>query len=297
MLTTAPKTIFRFPNFQIAHDSFRRSRDYVKSPFRYPGGKYYALKHIMPFINCVPHDEYREPFVGGGTVFFAKTKCAFNWLNDLETDLITTYQVIADPLLQKKLAMRIAREEATPKRHVEVKMLTTENDLDLAFKTFYLNRTSYSGIINNPAWGYSEGKSSPPANWVKFLQEAGEKLREVQITSLDFSKVISAKPKGSRVLLYLDPPYFHADQKRAYTKPFIEQDHIRLAKLLRETPFLFCLSYDDCPEIRDLYAWAQIYERAWLYNTANIKGIARKKGNELVITNYHVTRHQQKSFL
>ena len=36
----------------------------VKSPLRYPGGKFYALKHIMPYIECVEHDEYREPFLG-----------------------------------------------------------------------------------------------------------------------------------------------------------------------------------------------------------------------------------------
>ncbi len=50
--------------------------------------------------------------------------------------------------------------------------------------------------------------------------------------------------------MYLDPPYYHADQKRAYTKSFEEKDHRRLAKALSKTGFLFCLSYDDCEEVK-----------------------------------------------
>jgi len=41
----------------------------VKSPLRYPGGKSRALKHILPIIP--KFDEFREPFLGGGSVFLA----------------------------------------------------------------------------------------------------------------------------------------------------------------------------------------------------------------------------------
>ena len=40
--------------------------------FRYPGGKAKAIKFIKPFWENCPHQEYREPFVGGGSVFIAK---------------------------------------------------------------------------------------------------------------------------------------------------------------------------------------------------------------------------------
>jgi DNA adenine methylase len=93
--------------------------------------------------------------------------------------------------------------------------------------------------------------------------------------------------------MYLDPPYYHADQKRAYTKSFNEKDHVRLAKALQKTPYLFCLSYDNCDEIRNLYSWANIHELSWLYNTANKKGEKRQMGEELVITNYNVIREGQ----
>ena len=64
---------------------------FIKSPLRYPGGKSKALKNIIPQI---PSDiqEYREPFVGGGSVFLA-VKQKFGdqvkryWINDLNYNL------------------------------------------------------------------------------------------------------------------------------------------------------------------------------------------------------------------
>lgn len=276
------------PQFHIVSSVQKRTSDFVKSPFRYPGGKFYALKYLLPFINCVAHDEYREPFIGGGSIFFAKPKAKWNWINDLESDLVVTYKAIADDLERKVLCHRIAIEVANRERHTEVKAYQPKTDVDVAFRTFYLNRTSYSGIIHKPAWGYKDGKSSPPPNWVAFLENAGKKLQGVKITNWDFEKVITAPAKGKSVLLYLDPPYYHADQKRAYTKPFNENDHVRLANLLKKTPYLFCLSYDDCEEVRELYSWADTHKLTWLYNTANKKGEQREKGNELVITNYTI---------
>lgn len=272
-------------------DNYKKSIDFVKSPFRYPGGKYYALKHIMPFIDCVPHDEFREPFVGGGSVFFGKKKTKFNWLNDLEIDLVNVYKGFSDSEIVSELEKLLNNAIATPERHTEMKNYSPKNLIEKVFKTYYLNRTSYSGIIHKPAWGYKDGKSSPPQNWHNFICQASAKLQNVKITSYDFEEVINTKPKGKSVLMYLDPPYYKADQKRAYTMSFEEKDHKRLCEVLKSTDFLFCLSYDDCEEIRELYSWAHIYEKQWLYNTANKKGESRDLGNELVITNYEVKAH------
>lgn len=265
-----------------------KSADYVKSPFRYAGGKFYALKYILPFIDCLPHDEYREPFVGGGSVFFGKKKADINWINDLETDMIDVYRAFSNPENIPLFANRLENEVATKERHAEMKESIPITEFDAIYRTYYLNRTSYCGIINAPAWGYKDGKSSPPQNWTNFIEDVCPKLKDVKMTSLDFSDVILAPAKGKRVLLYLDPPYFLADQKRAYTKSFSKDDHLRLCELLKQTEHYFCLSYDDVPEVRELYSWANIYSLSWLYNTANKKGEKRELGAELIITNYDV---------
>lgn len=258
------------------------------SPFRYCGGKFYAVKHILPVVLAYEHDEYREPFVGGGTVFFAKPKVRHNWISDLEPDLITTYQVIADPVKRRKLIKKLSVESATKIRHAEIKNFQASKDIDVAFKTYYLNRTSYSGIIHVPAWGYKEGKSAPPSSWAKKIEPAGEKLEGVTVSNLDFEEVVCHKPVGQSVLMYLDPPYFNADQKRAYRKPFTKIDHERLASVLKSSKHGFCLSYDDCSEVRKLYSWANIHEASWIYASADCRQVQRKEGNELIITNYDI---------
>src|SRR3989344_8685914 len=60
----------------------------IKSPLRYPGGKSKALKRILPLIP--EYDEFREPMVGGGSVFFALKQKYPNknyWINDINTEL------------------------------------------------------------------------------------------------------------------------------------------------------------------------------------------------------------------
>jgi DNA adenine methylase len=280
-------------NTFVITKSFSRNTGYTRSPFRYPGGKFYALKFIIPMLDCVPHDEFREPFVGGGSVFFGKTKAKHNWINDLESNLIATYTAIKDDSRCKWLSKKVSQEVASRDRHFQIKNLQPKNQDEVAFRTYYLNRTSYSGIINAPAWGYAIGKSSPPNNWPNFLLQANEKLKGTKITCLDFEKVIGAK-SDRKVLMYLDPPYYKADQKRAYIKSFNLDDHHRLQEVLKKTQFNFCLSYDDCKEVRDLYKWANVNERQWFYNTANSAG-SRMLGNELIITNYEVINDCQRS--
>ena len=209
-------------------------------------------------------------------------------MNDLEKELINFYKIIQNDQDRERLIALLDKEVASKKRHEQMKSFAPQDDFERAYRTYYLNRTSYCGIINAPAWGYAEGKSSPPQNWGKFLKQAAQKLYDTCVFSKDFSEIIDMQKTGEKVLMYLDPPYYHADQKRAYTQPFETQDHIRLAEQLANTPYMFCLSYDDCEEIRELYKWANLYDVSWLYNTDNRPGKQRKACKELIITNYIV---------
>lgn len=273
---------------------YKKPADYMKSPMRYPGGKFYALQYIMPYIQCIPHDEYREPFFGGGAVFFAKEKSEYTIINDLESEIVDFYKFIQDPTKAEMLILMLDKETATRERHSDVKRMIPQSELEAAFKTYYLNRTSYSGIIHVPAWGYAKGKSSPPQNWGKFIRGASNKLQNVEILNSDYKAVLDLPAKGKKVFAYLDPPYYHADTKRAYTLPFTEKDHKRLSEDLKLVNYPFCLSYDDCEEIRDLYSWAHVYSATWNYNTANRHGEKRSRGNELIITNYKVKKSSNK---
>ena len=257
----------------------------IRSPFRFPGSKAQALKFLMPIWENFKHVEYREPFIGGGAVFFAKAKSEHNWLNDIDYDITTTYKVMADPEARGKLITMLNDVPVTKEKHTEIKNMIPTNDIETAFRTYYLSRTSYSGIINKAAWGYHEKKSVPPSRWKSRIEEAGKKLEGVKITNHDFTKVINAE-SDDNVFMFIDPPYFKADQKRAYTHSFEAEDHYRLEKTLKNTEHAFCLTYDNCEEIKELYSWANIMEVSWRYHTANANLATRKMGMELIITNF-----------
>ena len=265
--------------------------------FRYAGGKYYAIKLLRPFWEAVKHDEYREPFIGGGAVFFAKPKVKYNWLNDIHDDLITTYKVIANSESRQKLLKRIEKEVATKERHTEIKNFKPTNELDTAFRYFYLNRTSFSGKMKNPSWGYRPKRSLPPERWIERIIPCGEKLEDTKITCLDFQEVIESKKVGKSAFMFLDPPYFKAKQESHYAKFFRSEDHKRLANTLKDTEFKFCLTYDDCLGIRDLYSWAEIYPVEFFYRLDNSQQRSNKRmiGREVVITNYKLPEKQQKT--
>lgn len=273
------------------------SNEKIILPFRWAGGKYYAISKLKQFWENFDHDEYREPFLGGGSVFWAKPKVKFNWLNDIDSGLIRTLKFIQDPKKRKKLLALFENEkEATKEKHTIIKSIIPNTELDFVYQYYYLNRTSFSGKMKNPSWGYRPKRSLPPHRWKERINPCGEKLQNVKLTNLDFNRVILEKAKGKKVLMFLDPPYYHAKQESHYAFSFKKSDHQRLADICRRTPHSFFLTYDDCPEIRKLYSWANIFSLEFYYRLDNSKdnGDRRKIGSELVITNYHPNNLDEK---
>ena len=266
----------------------------INSPFRYAGGKFYARKLI---IEHVPkHNYYVEPFAGGASIFFGKSKVEQNWLNDIDNELINCLIIIRDN--PHELINRLKGEYATKERHYYYKNeFTPITKLDKAVRWFYLNRTSYSGIMNiqNCFWGYGDKYSMRPENWPRNIIRTSNKLQGVRLTVLDFENVLDEVKDGA--FLFIDPPYFNADQDKFYTYPFSHNDHLRLCQALRNNKdkFNFLLTYDNSAEIRDMYNWAEtILEKEWNYtinrtddqkNGTKQKG-SRYKGKELFIMNY-----------
>ena len=97
--------------------------------------------------------------------------------------------------------------------------------------------------------------------------------------------------------LFIDPPYYNADQDKFYTQAFTKDDHERLRNTLkRNSPRLqLFVTYDNCEQIRQMYSWiGAMYDKEWNYCIArtddqkhgtDAKG-TRKKGKELFLINY-----------
>ncbi|MEH2416174.1 DNA adenine methylase [Nostoc sp.] len=270
----------------------------INSPFRYPGGKFYARNLIL---NHIPsHTYYTEPFAGGGSIFFVKDKVNSNWLNDIDELLINTLLIIRDQ--PEELINFLEGESATKERHTYYKNeFIPQNKLEQAGRWFYLNRTSYSGIMKhqNCYWGYGEKYSMRPENWPRNIRRTSEKLQNVKITNLDFEEVIKSVPDGS--FLFIDPPYFNADQDKFHVHSFAKYDHFRLCQILNrhKQRIKFLITYDNSDAIRELYDWAlEIHDKEWNYTINrtddqkngkrkqdNFKG-ERYKGKEIFILNY-----------
>lgn len=275
--------------------------DEINSPFRYAGGKFYARKLILELLP--QHDNYIEPFAGGASIFFAKKKVKNNWLNDIDPDLINCYTIIRD--YPEDLIDRLKDEKALKERHTFYKKEYKPNsELDRAVRWFYLNRTSYSGIMNmqNCFWGYGDKYSMRPENWPRNIHRTSLKLQGVKLTSLDFEVAIEKAEDKS--FLFIDPPYFNADQDKFYQFSFRKNDHLRLSAALKRQKgrIKFMITYDNSPEVRELYSWAtEIHEKQWNYtinrtddqkNGTDKKG-ARYKGREIFIVNYLSTKQEE----
>ncbi|HAC62625.1 MAG TPA: hypothetical protein DCF68_03575 [Cyanothece sp. UBA12306] len=121
----------------------KKPRKLTNSPFRYPGGKFYARKLILA---CLPeHNKYCEPFAGGASIFFAKENVEHNILNDKDESLMNCYQQIRDNVEQ--IIKGLEGIPATKELHFYYKnQFNPSNNLERAIRWYYLNRTSYSGI-------------------------------------------------------------------------------------------------------------------------------------------------------
>ncbi len=270
------------------------------SPFRYPGGKFYARSLILGEIP--PHAVYAEPFCGGASVFFAKQSAQSSMLNDRDEAVINTLRQIRDRV--EDLIAMLEGIPATKQNHAFYKNhYQPKCGLGRALRWFYLNRTSYSGIMRpqNCYWGYGHKYSMRPENWPPHLRTVSDRLQGVELTALDFEDIIDALPDGC--FAFVDPPYYDADQQKFYNVTFAEKDHDRLAACLQRNAhrILFLLTYDDHAAIREKYRWvSEIHNRTWNYtinrtddqrNGLQLKDgftRGRHKGREVFIRNYHV---------
>lgn len=278
-----------------------------KSPLRYPGGKSRAIKQIMEYLP-ESFDEYREPFVGGGSLFIYLKQKYPNlriWINDLNSELFLFWRYA-----QSKLSPIVDEIRRIKDKYPDGKLLFSEltsldvnslSDFDRSVRFFVLNRITFSGTVESG--GYSEEAFHKRFTYssIERLEKLGSILTEdIKITNLDYSQLL--KTEGRNVFLFLDPPYFIARKSKLYGKDgdlHTSFKHEIFAELLQQCSYPWLITYDDSPEIRANFALAHIYEWELQYGMNNYKKSNAAKGKELFITNYEIKQrnnlanHQQ----
>jgi DNA adenine methylase len=149
-------------------------------------------------------------------------------------------------------------------------MVTRRDEIvEVGFNKLAIHRISYSGLgtmAGGPLGGRKPtsvaaiGSRWNPDRLCATVDVVHERLavcdvRHASCTCVDFGQMIQDDSCPS--VIYLDPPYYDKGNE-LYQHSFARVDHERLAKLLRTSRHRWVLSYDDCPEIRELYRWANV---------------------------------------
>ena len=243
----------------------------IRSPLQYPGGKYFAVPHIVKqFPRGI--DTLVSPFLGGGSI---ELSCAAMGIKvygyDAFEPLVNFWQcAISD---SRKVAEYV--KELLPLGrsafylHRSWLRWSGSFGFDQAVVFYALNRTAWAGKIYN---GY--------ANEEKFNDAGLKRLASFKVDNLtvQLADCRDEIPKHNGQFLYLDPPYpmnreyygFHNGEMHR------DFDHESLADMLHSREN-WILSYNDCPKIRRLYAGFTKLNGDWSYKMGN------KPSNELLI--------------
>ena len=273
----------------------------AKSPLRYPGGKSRALKQIIPLLP--PNiKEYREPFVGGGSVFFAIRSIFQNhievyWINDLNYDLYCFWKHTRDNVddLVESIG-KIKREYKNGR--VLFNELTKDKDLlsadrgvlpefERAVRFFILNRISFSGIVDSGGYSQAAYDKRFTDSSIERVKMISQYLTKVHINCGDYSDLLFQE--GKNVFIFLDPPYWKTTESKLYgTRGTLHTtfDHERFAENMKKCSHKWLITYDDSPVIRKLFDFADICEWTLQYGMNNFMKDNAAKGNELFIKNY-----------
>lgn len=276
----------------------------MRSILRYPGGKSKVQSKILERAPKF-YAEYREPFVGGGGVFFGLDTIGVRcWINDIHPGLIAVYESLRDrPAEFIKMCKNIPSQKpgepeistGTGKRYNKrlfelFESLKLNEDCDQALRYFFVNRTVWMGRVNYdiPSRLYY----SVPEGWdiVKGnrLEQAAAHLVGVHISCGDYRPLLDAP--GENVWIYCDPPYVvnteMTRQDQQYQFNFTLEDHENFVDAVKECEHKICISYDDCDLVREWFKDSQfvIHEEEWKYSGTTLS--KKKTGQELILTNY-----------
>lgn len=208
----------------------------IKPFLRWAGGKRWLIRHIES-IKKLKINNYFEPFLGGGSVFFNIDNFENAYLSDLNFELVETYNCLKNNV--DKVIARLKTFNNDEEQYYIIRKTHYEDEYDRAAKFIFLNRTSFNGIYRvnrqgefNVPFGFRRKEMDLVDS--ENLKRVSQKLQNVYINCQDFSKIENNISKGD--FIFLDPPYTVAHENNGFIqynqKIFSLDDQVRLAQLV-----------------------------------------------------------------
>lgn len=188
----------------------------LKTPLRYPGGKSRACKKLDIYIpDLRNYTEYREPFLGGGSVaiHIAKKYPHLDiWVNDLYEPLVNFWKTLQDDghAMYKRLQelkSRYPDEGSAKGLFLEAKELVNDDSVSPLYRAcaFYvINKCSFSGLTESSSFSSQASHANFSMRGIEKLQGYTQIIKDWKITNLSYEKLLT---DNRNVFTYLDPPY------------------------------------------------------------------------------------------
>jgi DNA adenine methylase len=249
------------------------------TPLRYPGGK----TQLAPFVtellktNDLLQCVYCEPFAGGAGIacrLLLNGTISEAWINDIDPGIYAFWYSVLNHT--EDLCDRIANTNVDMTEWYRQKELHAKGGrhlLNLGFATLFLNRTNRSGIIKGGVIGglNQDGKYGIDCRFGR--EELIRKVRrialyrdQIKLTCIDAREYVRSEIKGlpKHSLVNVDPPYYKAGPD-LYTNAYQHRDHMLLATTVKKISRPWMLTYDDVPEICEMYSGLTHYRKSLTY--------------------------------
>ena len=272
----------------------------LKTPLRYPGGKSRAVVKLLQYLpDLTQVKEYREPFIGGGSVAIEITKRYPHieiWANDLYWPLYNFWcelQHNGDKLQKELVSLKGVHCNQDSARCLFQSMKEVINDeeeseFDRAIAFYIVNKCSFSGLTESSSFSPQASDSNFSLRGIERLSEYSELIQSWTITNLSYERMLS---DDSNIFTYLDPPYDIKDnlygRKGGMHKKF---DHDMFAEECDKYTSPMLISYNSDQIVKDRFKEGTVGEFAHTYTMRSVGcyNTDQASRKELVLLNYEV---------
>lgn len=263
----------------------------IKSPLRYPGGKSKAIDSISKLIP--DFREFREPFVGGGSVFvYLKQKypSKYFWINDIYRNLYHFWNECKEnpkELIDSIFEFRTNYSDGKELYRFLLDNIDSFDNNKKASAFFVFNRITFSGTTESGGFSSAAFHKRFTESSIERVKSLSKILSNVKVTNYDYEELVTTD--GDGVFLFLDPPYYSATKSALYGKNGTLHktfNHERFANVMKDTKHKWLITYDDSDYIRNLFSFANIIGWNLTYGMRNVNKRSNQKGKELFISNY-----------